>query len=92
MNRKVYKTMQGRPIDLEALRSKNELTVAVGNAGVNARGDKLGKGGKIVRKREEIVAEYYEDNPNARPQENVVPVTPSVTASPKPANEGKKKS
>jgi hypothetical protein len=31
---------------------------------VNARGDQLGRGGKIVKKREEIVAEYYEDNPN----------------------------
>ena len=60
----VYRTMQGREIDLEKLMRQIELTTAVGNMKVNARGDQLGRGGKIVKKREEIVAEYYEDNPN----------------------------
>jgi len=60
----VHRTMQGREIDLEKLMRQNELTTAVGNMKVNARGDQLGRGGKIVKKREEIVAEYYEDNPN----------------------------
>ncbi len=46
-------TMQGKPIDFDALRTKNEKTIAVGNAGVNARGDTIGPGGKIVKKREE---------------------------------------
>lgn len=46
-------TMQGKPIDFDALRTKNEKTIAVGNAGVNARGDTIGSGGKIVKKREE---------------------------------------
>ena len=46
-------TMQGKPIDFDALRTKNENTIAVGNAGVNARGDTIGPGGKIVKKREE---------------------------------------
>ena len=46
-------TLQGKPIDFDALRTKNEKTIAVGNAGVNARGDKIGAGGKIVKKREE---------------------------------------
>jgi hypothetical protein len=56
--------MQGREIDLEKLMRQHELTTAVGNMKVNARGDQLGRGGKIVKKREEIVAEYYENNPN----------------------------
>lgn len=43
-----YKTYRGRAIDLEAIRRKNEGTVAVGNMGVNARGDKLGPGGEII--------------------------------------------
>ena len=34
---------------------QNELTVAVGNAKVNARGDELGPGGKIIKKREEVL-------------------------------------
>ena len=46
-------TMQGKLIDFDALRTKNEKTIAVGNAGTNARGDTIGAGGKIVKKREE---------------------------------------
>ena len=57
--------MRGKRVDMDLLRKKNELTPAIGNARVNARGDELGPGGKIVRKREEIVREYYEKNPNA---------------------------
>lgn len=56
----VYRTMQGREIDLEKLIRQNELTPAIGNTRVNARGDELGPGGKIIRSREEIVNEYYE--------------------------------
>lgn len=51
--------MQGKEIDLDKLRAKNETVLAVGNAKVNARGDEIGPGGKITRKREEIVNEYY---------------------------------
>ena len=58
----VYRTMQGREIDLEKLIRQNELTPAIGNTRVNARGDELGPGGKIIRSREEIVNEYYEPN------------------------------
>ena len=58
----VYRTMQGREIDLEKLISQNELSPAIGNMKVNARGDELCPGGKIVRRREEIVNEYYEPN------------------------------
>ena len=57
--RQVYRTMQGKEIDLDKLRMRNEMTVAVGNARVNARGDELGPGGKIIKKREEIMNEYY---------------------------------
>jgi len=56
---KTYTTMQGKQIDMDLLRKKNELTPAVGNARVNARGDELGPGGKIVRKREQVIKDYY---------------------------------
>lgn len=58
----VHRTMQGREIDMEKLARANELIPAIGNMNVNARGDELGPGGKITRKREEVVAEYYEAN------------------------------
>jgi len=69
----VYRTMQGREIDLEKLVSQNELMPAIGNMKVNARGDELGPGGQIIRKREEVVAEYYDTNPNAMPRAKAVP-------------------
>jgi hypothetical protein len=61
---KIYQTMQGKQIDIDLLRKRNELTPAVGNARVNARGDELGPGGKIVKKREDSVKAYYQ-TPNA---------------------------
>jgi hypothetical protein len=64
---KVYRTMQGKQVDIDLLRQRNELTPAVGNARVNARGDELGPGGKIVRKREEVLADYYRDHPKTVP-------------------------
>lgn len=62
--RKIYRSANGKEVDIEKLRAKNELTPAVGNARVNARGDELGPGGKIIRKREEVMAEYYKGNPS----------------------------
>lgn len=38
--------MQGKVIDMDKLMRQNELTPAVGNMGVNARGDELGQGGR----------------------------------------------
>jgi len=64
---RTYRTMQGRTIDMDKLRGQNELTPAVGNMKVNARGDELGKGGKIKRTREQVMSTYYENNPNATP-------------------------
>lgn len=57
---KQYKSMRGKIVDMDLLRKKNELTPAIGNARVNARGDELGPGGKIIRKREQIVREHYD--------------------------------
>lgn len=57
--KKIYRSANGKQIDLDALVSRNELTPAVSNVRVNARGDELGPGGKIVRKREDILRDYY---------------------------------
>jgi hypothetical protein len=62
MTRSVYKTMQGREVDMDSLLQKNETMPAVGNVRMNARGDELGTGGKVVRTREEIVAQYNKDS------------------------------
>ena len=67
--RKQYTSMQGKKVDMDLLRQRNELTPAVGNARVNARGDELGPGGKIIKKREDVLGEYYRDHPQAVPNE-----------------------
>jgi hypothetical protein len=59
---KAYTSMQGKEIDMEKLSLRNELTVAIGNMRVNARGDELGPGGKIIRTREQILQDYYKNN------------------------------
>jgi len=66
---KTYRSMQGKQVDMDMLRQRNELAVAVGNARVNARGDELGPGGKIIRKKEELDRDYYTDNPASMPDE-----------------------
>lgn len=79
----VYKTMQGKEIDLDKLRIKNEMTLAVGNVKVNARGDELGPGGKIIKKRENVMTEYH-THADALPTKAAQPaktVAPAPTAS-----------
>jgi len=63
--RKIYQTMQGRKIDMESLAARNETMPAVGNVRMNARGDELGPGGVVVRKREDIVNNHY-NKPDAK--------------------------
>lgn len=55
--KQVYRTMQGKEIDMGKLINQNETTIAVGNMKVNARGDRIGPGGKIIQTREQILAE-----------------------------------
>ena len=52
--------MQGRMVDIEKLRAANESVQAIGNMNVNARGDVLGAGGKIVTPKETVIKKYYE--------------------------------
>lgn len=87
-----YRTMQGQIIDMDKLMQKHELTPAVGNAKMNARGDKLGPGGKIVKTREQVVAEYYEANPKAAVKVKAPPAAKVVEEAPvQPAvSKGKK--
>jgi hypothetical protein len=54
----VHRTAQGKGVDIDRLKLMNETTVAVGNAGVNARGDVV-KGNKVIKTREQITQENY---------------------------------
>ena len=44
-----HKSARGVAVDMDRLRLANETAIAVGNMKVNARGDQLGPGGKIVK-------------------------------------------
>ena len=52
-----HRTARGIPVDMDRLRLQNETSIAVGNMKVNARGDQLGAGGKIVKTRAQVLAE-----------------------------------
>jgi cell division protein FtsN len=71
--KRMYRTMQGRMVDIEKLRAANESVQAVGNMNVNARGDVLGAGGQVVTPKAEVIAKYYEQ------PKGVVDDTPSRT-------------
>lgn len=60
----VYRSMQGKEVDMHKLVMQNETTVAIGNVKVNARGDELGPGGKIIRKREDVLRAGENAAPN----------------------------
>ena len=58
--KRMYRTMQGRMVDIEKLRAVNENVRAIGNMSVNARGDILSPGGEIIKHRATVMKEYYE--------------------------------
>lgn len=58
-------TMQGKTLDVSAIMAQNETTIALGNASMNARGDIIGPGGAIIRRKEQVAQEYHKSNPNA---------------------------
>lgn len=61
---KIYRTAQGRSLDMETIRLQNEFVPALGNMRVNARGDQLGPGGKIIKTREQVMDEFYKTRPS----------------------------
>lgn len=69
--KRMYRTMQGRLVDIEKLRMSNESVQAVGNMNVNARGDVLGAGGKVITTKEQIMKQYYE-TPKGRASEAII--------------------
>jgi len=75
-------SMKGLPVDFTRFLAQNEKTIAVGNAGLNARGDELGRNGKVVRKREEIAAEYHSRNPKAVKQVSLKDLPDEIFQSP----------
>jgi len=60
MSKEVYRSANGKIVDMGALRLKNEKTRAVGNMKVNARGDEINELGQVIRKKTEQVTNQYQ--------------------------------
>lgn len=80
MTNKVYRTAQGQLIDMGALALKNEQVKAVGNMGVNSRGDIVDANGKTVSSANQRVNKQYQKQTN-------VHETPITKAKSAPASE-----
>jgi hypothetical protein len=87
VGKKVYRSSQGKSIDLGALLLQNETVRAVGNMGVNARGDRIDIKNKVIDTKAKISQRAYnkqigpqDDTPQAfaPPVTNVVPTQPSA--------------
>lgn len=57
-----HKSMRGVEIDLAKLMARQEKNITVGNTKSNARGDQLGRGGRIVKSADELAREHYNRN------------------------------
>ena len=65
MSRNVVVSHLGKQLDIGALAAQNSKMIAAGNAKVNARGDLLGPGGKVIKTKEQLALEYNDKNPKA---------------------------
>jgi cell division protein FtsN len=80
MTRKVYRTAQGKLVDLGRLQLQNENTRAVGNMGVNARGDKVDSLNRPIDKKPAQVQRQY--NRQTAPTAETAPVRAKPKAKP----------
>ena len=85
VGKKVYRSSQGKAVDLGALLLQNETVRAVGNMGVNARGDRVDIKNKVIDTRVKISQRAYNKQigpQNVKPEthaaqiEDVVPTQP----------------
>lgn len=55
----LHRSARGTVVDIAKLKLANEETVVVGNMGINARGDKIGHGKKVIESRNQIMDKVY---------------------------------
>lgn len=69
---KERKSMRGISVDLGKLMAQQERNISIGNTKSNARGDQLGRGGRVVKSADEISREHYNrNNPRAVKQTSI---------------------
>jgi len=73
MTKEVYKSANGKIVDMGALRLKNEKVRAVGNMKVNARGDEINERDQIIRKKTEQSNNQYRRQTSANRPSSEIP-------------------
>jgi hypothetical protein len=66
MTKEIYKSSRGKPVDMGALRLKNEKERAVGNMKVNARGDAVNEQNQPVQSRPQQMHDQYQKQVQAK--------------------------
>ncbi len=56
---KTYRTAAGQQLNMDRLRLINEKEIAVGNHKTNARGDEVDNAGNVIKSRNEIIKNRY---------------------------------
>lgn len=59
MTKQVYRSANGKQVDMGALRLQNEKVRAVGNMKVNARGDVIDDSNRVIATKPEQVNKQY---------------------------------
>jgi hypothetical protein len=59
MSKKIYKSAMGKTVDMSSLMLQNEHVRAVGNMGVNARGDVLDSADRVIDQKNRQVQRQY---------------------------------
>ena len=85
VGKKVYRSSQGKSIDLGALLLQNESVRAVGNMGVNARGDRINIQNKVIDSKAKQLQRSYNKQigpQDAIPQSFAPPVADVIATQP----------
>jgi hypothetical protein len=67
MTNEIYRSANGKTLDMGALRLQNEKVRAVGNMRVNARGDVINDNNEVIRTRNEQVGKQYQQQTHSQP-------------------------
>lgn len=54
---KKHVSYRGTVVDMEMIKFQNQMQPALGNANLNARGDKIDRAGTVIKTREDLLAE-----------------------------------
>jgi hypothetical protein len=78
----VYRSAQGKPVDMSKLSARNEKVRAVGNMNVNARGDTLDGNNKVIQDNTRRVKNNYQKATQGNQVTKPAPARPAMVEAP----------